>query len=146
MIIQTYNITDDKRKVDKTLGTATEMTGTLNSSLYSGKLDLYISSDSYPAVNYLYIPELNKYYFVDNIRADGRGYKLECSVDVLQTYREQIKQLQATVTYCKGNEYNSSNSFNYDLRPVFERLEFNGTGALQDTGSIVLITLKGQNK
>lgn len=48
--------------------------------------------------NYVYIPDWNRYYYVDDINAEiGRGFEISCHVDVLQTYASQIRNLNGFV-------------------------------------------------
>lgn len=49
--------------------------------------------------NYAYIPSWGRYYFIDNITVlKGCRMILNCTVDVLYTYRDSIKYLQCCVT------------------------------------------------
>lgn len=56
-------------------------------------------SDSTAArCNYIYIPNWNRYYYVDDINAEvGRGFEISCHVDVLKTYASQIKSLNGFI-------------------------------------------------
>lgn len=48
--------------------------------------------------NYLYYEELNRYYYIDNITyVRGGLIEIECSIDVLMTYRNDITALTALV-------------------------------------------------
>lgn len=50
------------------------------------------------SANYAYIPAFNRYYFIDNITLlNGGLMQIEMSVDVLQTYAEQILGSQQEV-------------------------------------------------
>lgn len=43
--------------------------------------------------NYCYIPDLNRYYFIDNITLmKGGYYGIYCSIDVLKTYSDEINK------------------------------------------------------
>lgn len=53
--------------------------------------------------NYLYIPDLNRYYFIENISASTNNvYTLSCSVDVLMSFRDEILALEV---YVDRNEF-----------------------------------------
>lgn len=52
-------------------------------------------------VNYLYISELGRYYFIDNINYSKQCVYLNCTCDVLMTYRDKILN---TETIVKRNE------------------------------------------
>ena len=48
--------------------------------------------------NYAYIAEFNRYYFIDNITIiNGKEIIIELSIDVLETYKVQIKALTCIV-------------------------------------------------
>lgn len=59
----------------------------------------------YPKFNYLYIPALSRYYFIDDfvIRTD-KTYELHCSVDVLQSFKDDILRGKGLIT--QGKNYN----------------------------------------
>lgn len=92
MTIKTYRFLGDSRKVDKTL--------TLVETYSNAKIvgDMIIQSptislqlDSFTDVinfNYIYIPELRRYYYVKNstIREDG-FVQIQCGVDVLKSFK-----------------------------------------------------------
>lgn len=73
-----------------------------------------------PTFNYVYLNMFGRYYFVDNIECVRNNlYRIYCSIDVLMSYREQLKDLQVYVT-------RQENNFD-DLMPdskVPSRLEF----------------------
>ena len=63
--------------------------------------------------NYIYISELDRYYFINNITLSQQSMFIECHIDVLMTYKTDLLQLTATVTrqenrfdtYLKDDEY-----------------------------------------
>lgn len=98
-----YTVADDKRVVNKTLGTG----ATLTCHVYEGcditQPKILVDYDaSLTTCNYMYIDDFHRYYFIDNIRFDaGKRMIIEGSVDVLYTYQSEIKNLTAT---CIRNE------------------------------------------
>lgn len=47
---------------------------------------------NYSGGNYCYIPELNRYYYIDTIDLiSGDLYNIKCSVDVLKSYHKYLK-------------------------------------------------------
>lgn len=62
--------------------------------------------------NYCYIPDFNRFYFINDIRVVRTGvYELIMHVDVLQTYRNDIKKMTG---YCKRSESNGDQNYYYD--------------------------------
>lgn len=49
--------------------------------------------------NYAYIPDYNRYYFVDSVSVGRNGmYVVKLSIDVLMTYSNGIKNLNCTIS------------------------------------------------
>lgn len=95
MTIKTYRFLGDSRKVDKTLTLVetysnAEIVGDMiiQSPTISLQLDSFTDVINF---NYIYIPELRRYYYVKNstIREDG-FVQLQCSVDVLKSFKTDI--------------------------------------------------------
>ena len=95
MTIKTYRFLGDSRKIDKTLTlvkTYSNADIVVNMDIQSPIISLQL--DSFTDVinfNYLYIPELRRYYYVDNstIREDG-FVQIQCKVDVLKSFKTDI--------------------------------------------------------
>lgn len=66
--------------------------------------------------NYMYIPDLNRYYFVDNIEfINGTQVKFSLSVDVLYTYADSIL---TTAQMIKRNAYTYNGLYQDEKYPV----------------------------
>lgn len=75
------------------------------------------ASDVVFKYNYLYIENLNRYYFIDEIINVRKGiWKLSCSVDVLKSFETDIKKQNALVT----RQENETNSGLVDIRRPLE--------------------------
>ncbi len=63
--------------------------------------------------NYIFLSELNKYYFVRNVQVTPNNiYNLSCELDVLYTYREIIKKLNAVcIETSTFDDYLQSNTY-----------------------------------
>lgn len=96
-----YTNNSDNRTVDKKL----TLLGYGNcaikgeSSILSPSFTISDISDSTASkLNYIYIPDWNRYYYINDIVAIlGNGYEISCYVDVLKTYSSQIKSLNGFV-------------------------------------------------
>lgn len=56
--------------------------------------------------NYVYIPLFSRYYFITSItRLDNNRLEISCTVDVLMSFKEDIKQLKVIATR-SSNRYN----------------------------------------
>ena len=55
-------------------------------------------------VNYIYVSDFGRYYFVDDVTYAGKDrIFIKCSVDVLATYKSQIGSLNANVEYAASS-------------------------------------------
>jgi len=99
--IRLYNVSDDPRKLNKTLGEylpvenvrPTDIVDLMNPSFI---LDY---KESYTTKNYLYAAApFDRYYFITDMKIDiGKKIIISCSADVLYTYRDDIKRINANV-------------------------------------------------
>ena len=93
--IKTYRFLGDSRKVDKTLHDVSTYSNAVivgDMSIHNPTISLQL--DSFTDVinfNYIYIPELRRYYYVvdSTIREDG-FVQLQCKVDVLKSFKNDI--------------------------------------------------------
>lgn len=98
IILQRSN--SEKNKVDKTLTTIATMTGTLKNetSIIDPVIFFEASLSDLKNCNYCTISEFGRSYFVNNIRSIRNGLvELTCHVDVLSTYKSQIREQFAIV-------------------------------------------------
>lgn len=95
MTIKTYRFLGDSRKIDKTLTLVrtysnADIVGdmSIQSPIISLQLDSFTDVINF---NYIYIPELRRYYYVENstIREDG-FVQIQCRVDVLKSFKTDI--------------------------------------------------------
>lgn len=110
MNIILYQNISEYNAVNKTINELTTLTGTLREE--SSIIDPIITIsdiDSYVgSMNYAYIPEFNRYYFITNIETiRNKLWRVSFHVDVLYTYREQIKSNSAII---------ERNETQYDLK------------------------------
>ena len=149
IVINTYNYTGERNRVDKTaLLTATsDFEGVLNASFDILHPIVRFRVNTPVTFNYAQIPVLgNRFYFVDNIKQDGNICTVTFSVDVLHTYRNTILNMSATLVNGENgviNAYSSNRKNVYDVRPVIERLEFSENKSFEDKGNIIMVTIKG---
>lgn len=110
MTITLYRNISEKNAFNKTLTELTTLTGTLReqSSIIDPVINIAGIDDFIGSMNYAYIPEFNRYYFITNIESVRAGlWRVSFHVDVLYTYREQIKDNYAII---------ERNEIEYDLK------------------------------
>lgn len=142
--IKTYVYEGAPNRINKTLQENNEYTGVLNMTFNVLNPIIRFRTRTPVTFNYVYIESLNRYYFVSEIEQNGDICTVRLRVDVLQTYKENI--LASSATLAMGNNINKfvSNRTNiYDVRPKTKKINFPNNGLLNETGTIVMITLKG---
>lgn len=83
---------DPKNKINKTLNEGEEFEFVLKdrTSILRPTLIIGNTTDLYQ-YNYMYIPEFNRYYFIDDIVSlKNNLWEVSAHVDVLETYKNQI--------------------------------------------------------
>lgn len=142
--IKTFIYDGKPNAVNKTLQENEEYTGVLNVTFNVLTPVVRFRTRTPVTFNYVFIESLNRYYFVSELNQDGDICTVRLRVDVLQTYKEKILASSATLT--KGanvNKYLSNRSNVVDVRPNFRKLDFPNKELINETGSIIMVTIKG---
>ena len=101
-----YNNVSDSREINKNL---TELT-TINITLY---LDTNVATPVFKVknfinnANYMYVPDLHRYYYINNYTLSNQCVYLHCSVDVLTTYKTEILNSECLISRSE-NDYNDN--------------------------------------
>lgn len=107
MKITLYQNVSERNQMDKTLTKVKDIDGKFKQSTNIMSPILVLSYATLPDFNYIYIEELARYYFVDSITSINEGlWQINCSEDVLKTYKTGIRNLDA---YVERNENVYSN-------------------------------------
>ena len=98
----------------------------------------------YPKFNYLHIPALSRYYFIDDIFIrTNNTYELHCLVDVLQSFKDDILKAKGYIkTSTSANSYLDDNSYSELENYECDVIEINCDFDLSQQ-SIVLTTIGG---
>ena len=111
MYITLYACTDPRNQLNKVNKTTIAAYNTAvikdNCSIFDPIIILPYSNNIFTA-NYMYIQEFGRYYFINNIETEHERIFIHAHVDVLETYRSEIWNLQV---YLKR----SANLFNQYL-------------------------------
>lgn len=142
--IKTFNYDGKPNEVNKNLQENSEYTGLLNASFNVLTPVVRFRTRAPVTFNYVYIESLNRYYFVSELTQDGDLCTVRLRVDVLQTYKEKILASSATLTKGENvNKYLSNRSNVVDVRPNIRKLDFPNKELINETGSIIMVTIKG---
>lgn len=116
MTLNLYTISDEPNKINKTLGTAVSLTGTLRDPTEIENPIIQIEGVANIGSNYAYIPEFGRYYFTDKRMDSDKLMTLTLKVDVLMTYKSAI---MSTPMIIERSEQNGNNYLNDSQRPIF---------------------------
>lgn len=119
-VLDVYQLTCERNQVDKsTLGSLSLLDtiyGILRDGIDVVNPSIIITYGTLPTFNYIYIPSLNRYYFVENVVAVRNNvYQLDLHVDVLYSFKTDIL-LQSG--FISRNENTSDGSIVDERRPV----------------------------
>lgn len=142
--IKTFIYGGKPNEVNKTLQENEEYTGVLNATFNVLTPVVRFRTRTPVNFNYVYIESLSRYYFVSELTQDGDICTVRLRVDVLQTYKEKILESSATLTKGENvNKYLSNRSNVVDVRPNIRKLDFPNKELINETGSIIMVTVKG---
>lgn len=145
--IKFYKYTGRPRTVNKTLGESTDISGVLRDDFNMIKPVITIRKQDVSNFNYCFIPDFNRYYFIEEVTLQNKNeYEMQLSLDVLKTYETQILDATGRVTEQDNPDpYISNRDTVYNRKPNFEKVPFTETGLLNETGGIIMVTLKGND-
>ena len=101
MTIKLYNNVSDKNVLDKQITqVGSDITVTLRDdcSVVNPVIKVEGLAANITGVNYAYIQEFNRYYYINNITCTGPFFELQMHVDVLKTYANEIRQNKVIVS------------------------------------------------
>ena len=93
-----YNNKSDKRQLVKNISEIKTISATAKGDINIISPTLIIHNTDMTNINYCYITELKRYYFLTNYTyITGQRIELHCNVDVLMSYADDIKRLKVNV-------------------------------------------------
>lgn len=104
-----YQNNSDKNVVTKSLIIKAEMQGTLRDacSIIDPVIAVEgIAPSDLKYINYAYIEDFGRYYYINNIVLKGKLFELHMHVDVLKTYDDKIRNKQGIISR-QQNTYNT---------------------------------------
>lgn len=94
-----YINSSDERYVNKSLSNIGEYTIVFKSDENSIRPTLKISDSNIPeTANYVYLSELNRYFYIRNKRYSKQCIYLECELDPLMSFRSQLADMEAIIS------------------------------------------------
>ena len=136
--LELYKVTNPPYELNKTLNNAVVVNGSFRSEIDSMDVIVEIESNTYD-FNYVHIPSLNKYYFLQNlVHVNAKIIRMQLHCDVLMTYKTDILASYGLVIQGGAiNPYYSS--IDSDSRQTIRRFAF--PYKFNNNGNYVLVTI-----
>lgn len=136
--LELYKVTNQPNELTKTLNNAVVVDGAFRGEIDSIDVIVEIEANTYE-FNYVYIPSLNKYYFLQNIvHVNAKVIRMLLHCDVLMTYKTDILASYGLVIQGGAiNPYYSS--IESESRQEIRRFTF--PYKFNDSGNYVLVTI-----
>lgn len=114
-----------------------------DSSIMSPVFIFHTDSGYLTGINYLYWQDTDRYYFIDDMEVlTGSRIALVCSVDVLESFKDTIKNQNVIISKqessARSNIYYNDGSFVTDTRNFYTVKSF--SNGFNDNGEFILVT------
>ena len=139
----TFYVTSSAENVlTKTLTNEYTLTGTLRDAANIINPVIMVATDPTP-YNYCYIPQLNRYYYVDEITVYRKNvWVVTLKCDVLMSFKDEIKKLRVvTSRLASGNAY-YGDGVPRGVKPT--KTVSNFTSPFAERGSLICVTRGGR--
>lgn len=144
MEIQLCVNNSEVNKINKILSDSISLLGTLKDETSITNPEILIEIENPSGFNYAYIPEFNRYYFINDIISVGNNlWRISMHVDVLESFKNEILSQNCII---------EKSTLGFDLYLPDENLItqvktktdiVNFPTGLLDTGEFILITAGG---
>ena len=136
--LELYKVTNQPNELTKTLNNAVVVEGAFRGEIDSIDVIVEIESNTYE-FNYVHIPSLNKYYFLQNIvHVNAKVIRMLLHCDVLMTYKTDILASYGLVI--QGGTINPYySSIESETRQAIRRTNF--PYKFNNSGNYVLVTI-----
>lgn len=103
MNVKLFNNKSDKRNLIKNIREIKTVTATAKGDISVISPVLILNYTDMSDVNYCYISELNRYYYINNFTyLTGKRIQLNLAIDVLMSYADEIKALKVNILRYSG--------------------------------------------
>lgn len=114
MVVKLYKNTSENNAINKRISHISDENCVIKGDISILNPRIIITfDDNFDDINYCYIADFGRYYFIDSITPmTGSRYEVVCSVDVLQTYMNEILDLECILS--KQQDLDNGNSYYND--------------------------------
>lgn len=144
MVVTFYNVSEDPRKVNKTLGMAIwTASGELHAKTNNLKLSIKLPGTVHNVVtqsNYVFIDTFTKYYYLESYDIENNCIIINLNQDVLMSYRTQIRELTATIARNETDYNGYLKDANYNA-VAYDGIQYKQFPYAMDDTSCILVTV-----
>ena len=137
--------TSEKNCMGKTLIHRSRFAGSLREQSSIINPVIRIEANSLPNLNYAFIPEFRRYYFVQNVTNLSRYiWELSLAVDVIESFKDSIKENYAIISATEStalNRYIEGEQWKTYVKNNTDIITF--PNGLLENGEYILITAGG---
>ena len=147
MDIVLYVNSSEKQAINKTISSGETLTGALRDESSVINPSFLIQHANPTGYNYCYISEFGRYYFItDIVSVRTNLWRVNCTVDVLMSFKTQILNLNVTVSNVSSGEnpdetYVNGEQWQTTVKTKTDIISF--SNGLLDSGEYILITSGG---
>lgn len=145
MDLTLYVNSSERESIHKSLSNSTVFSGVLRGESSVINPVFTIEHNNPTGFNYCYIPEFGRYYYITDITSVRyKMWRIECSVDVLMSFRESILALEVVISDNTGGDnetYVSGKPWVTTVKTKTDVIMF--PSGLLDSGEYILITSGG---
>lgn len=142
MLIKIGNFSSEKNSFPKAITWSLDLTGQLKNTSSIVNPTILVEATNPSSYNYMYIPEFNRYYFIENCRSIRTNlWEIDCKCDVLETYSTSIKANTGIVLRQKNirSQYLTDNKISLNSNMRVRLKAFNYTFGSQN----LILTVAG---
>lgn len=140
-----YNNASEDNRLTKTITQISTGSGTLREPCNMVDPSILIAVSDVSNINYAYIADFGRYYFIRKITVDREGvYRIDLHVDVLMSNKTALLTCKGIInssTSINGNRYLNSNTWVRTEKDKTDIVQF--PSGISDDGNFILITAGG---
>ena len=142
-----YVNSSEKQAINKIISSGETLTGALRDESSVINPSFLIQHANPSGYNYCYISEFGRYYFItDIVSVRTNLWRINCTVDVLMSFKTQILNLNVTVSDVSSGEspdetYMNGDQWQTTVKTKTDIVSF--SNGLLDSGEYILITSGG---
>lgn len=142
MLAKAYNTNSSSNTLNKELVLVSDIEIKFKKEVNRYNPTIMLKYDDIIDFNYMYIPKLNRYYFVEDIEIyPNKIFTLTLKCDVLMSFKDDILNSEGNIT--SQTNYNDYYNFDYASEVRKETNIYNSNVMLDDTKTMILCTIGG---